>query len=115
MTADTSPKASGTAKACNVATLDAPSTIALRTNVATVESTAPDTAWGSSMGAPAVLAPMVAIVARLETKPNANTVTARPSWLPNIRIAICPAALIAMIRIATAQILCGLIAANGPM
>src|SRR5664279_6621471 len=90
-------------------------TRAIWTIVAIVDNTAPATAAARASFALATRAPMAAIVAVLEMKPEARPAIGSPNRAPSRRTATYPAALIAMISMTITQIECGFKAPYGPM
>jgi hypothetical protein len=76
--------------------------------VATVEKAAPATAALMLAGSFVARLAIDPIGAVLETKPDARPVTGNPKRAPSARVAACPHAPIAMIRMTRKQILWGL-------
>ncbi len=82
--------------------------------VATVESAAPATAALMTSGLFRTRAPIAPMVAALEMKPDARPAIGSPNRAPSSRTRTYPAALMAITRMTTIQIECGLSASNGP-
>ena len=110
----TPPQASGTASTRNVARSVTASTAAICTKVATVESTAAATADRRSAGRLRACEPITPMVATLDTKPESNPASGRPTRLPASRSSAWAAAPIDMMRITISHSARGLIAPNGP-
>src|SRR4029077_7724727 len=106
-------KISGIASIRSVGMLVTPRTSAIWMIVAIVDNTAAAAAAVRISAVFAARAPIAAIVAVLEMKPDARPAIGRPTRGPRVRIATWPAAPMAMTRITRIQIERGFNASDG--